>query len=67
LGVSKALAMPILCLDEQRADNAIKLPVPEKALASLEQALTIAISNKHRASSIASHKKALAEFKAKQG
>lgn len=43
-----------------------KLSMQKEALAALEQALSTAISNKHSASSITSHKKALAEFKAKQ-
>ncbi|WP_041737098.1 alpha/beta hydrolase-fold protein [Colwellia psychrerythraea] len=44
-----------------------KLSMQNEALAALEQALSTAILNKHRARSIASHKKALTEFKAKQG
>lgn len=43
-----------------------ELVLPKKALAALEQALAVSILNKHRASSIASHKRAIAKFKAKQ-
>jgi predicted alpha/beta superfamily hydrolase len=43
-----------------------KLTMPQKALAALEQALAVAILFKHRASSIASHEKAISEFKNRQ-
>mgnify|MGYP000412733073 CR=1 FL=1 len=42
-----------------------KLSIPELALLAYEQALATAIKNNHRASSIESHRKALAQFKAK--
>jgi predicted alpha/beta superfamily hydrolase len=42
-----------------------KLAMPEQALSAYEQALATAIKNNHRASSITSHRKALARFKAK--
>jgi predicted alpha/beta superfamily hydrolase len=42
-----------------------KLAMPKQALLAYEQALAIAIKNNHRASSIASHQKALANYKAK--
>jgi len=42
-----------------------KLKMPKKALVTYEKALSIAIENKHRKSSIESHKRVLAEFKSK--
>ncbi|NQZ80130.1 MAG: hypothetical protein HRT52_03845 [Colwellia sp.] len=42
-----------------------KLNEPKKALLAYEQALATAIKNEHRASSIESHQKALADFKGK--
>ena len=42
-----------------------KLAMPSKALSAYESALSTAILNKHRASSIESHRKALTAFKAK--
>ena len=41
------------------------LKLPKKALFAYEQALAIAIKNKHRVSSIKSHQQALANFKNK--
>jgi predicted alpha/beta superfamily hydrolase len=42
-----------------------KLAMPKQALSAYEQALATAIKNNHKASSIASHQKALANFKTK--